>query len=244
MKYICILFCVILLASCATNKEHPENWQTNEVFTQLSELRQEIKVLKRDVKGLKEGKDNTNNRIEIDLRNTFPLGQESAKYAIVEFTDYQCPYCLKHSKKIVPKIKQQFIDSGVIKYFIKDFPLSFHGQAKKAAIASRCSGQQGKFWKMHEMIISNNKKLSENVFLSFASQLNIDILAFKNCLKNPDIEKMVDADISEGDILGVQGTPAFFIGRIKNNKLIVFKKLFGSQSFSSFSKVINTMASF
>ena len=251
MRKLIISLCIILLTACAQDtSEQPENWEVNELFTQLSELRKEIKLLKSDVQGLKDdavkrqnnkNNDNKKTAIEIDLSNIFPLGKDDAKYAIIEFTDYQCPYCSKHSKKTLPKIKQIYIDTGILKYFIKDFPLGFHDQAKNAAISVRCSGQQGKYWEMHDLIFANNKQLSEKAFSAFATQLNIDVSLFKECLNNPEIIKAVENDISEGELIGVQGTPAFFIGRVKDNKLVDIRALYGAQSFSVFSSVINTL---
>lgn len=243
MKKIIILVCVFLTA-CASVKKQPESWEVNELFTQLSELRKEIKLLKSDVQGLKlkavkKNSKSKGKQTEIDLSSSFPLGKETAKYAIVEFTDYQCPYCLKHRKKTLPIIKQQYIDSGVIKYFIKDFPLEFHSQAKNAAMASQCAGQQGKFWDMHGLIFDNNKKLSKQSFSTFANEMDIDLSLFQKCMASEDTLRIVENNIAEGDLIGVRGTPAFFIGRVKGNKLTDIRALYGAQSFLSFSRVIN-----
>ena len=245
IKILIILACVFLSA-CSSVKKQPETWEANELFTQLSELRKEIKLLKSDVQALKQADINTKEgngkQVEMDLSSSFPMGKDTAKYAIVEFTDYQCPYCFKHSKKTFPIIKQQYINPGIIKYYVKSFPLDFHGQAKKAAISTRCSGQQGKFWEMHELIFANNKQLSEKSFSTFATQLAINVPLFEICLKKPEVIKAVENDILEGELIGVQGTPAFFIGRVYQDKLVDIKALFGAQSFSSFSRVINSLS--
>jgi len=245
MKIIIVLACV-WLSACSTASKQPTNWEANELFTQLSELRKEIGVLKVDVQGLKQNavKKKTKNKskqAEIDLRHSFPMGKEIANYAIVEFTDYQCPFCLKHRKKTFPLIKQQYIDTGKIKYFIKDFPLDFHNQARNASISSLCAGQQGFFWEMHELIFENNRKLSKDLFLQFAYQIKLDISNFKRCLSSSEAKQTVDNNISEGELIGVRGTPAFFVGKIKDNKLIDIRALYGAQSFSSFSRVINAV---
>ncbi len=244
MKIIIILACV-WLSACTTASKQPANWEANELFTQLSELRKEIGVLKVDVKELKQRavkkKTKNSNQAEIDLRHSFPMGKETAKYAIVEFTDYQCPFCLKHRKKTFPLIKQQYIDTGKIKYFIKDFPLNFHSQAKNASVSSLCAGQQGHFWEMHELIFDNNRKLSEELFVQFAVQIKLDVSNFKKCLSSAEAKKIVDNNISEGELIGVRGTPAFFVGKIKDNKLVDIRALYGAQSFSSFSRIINTL---
>jgi len=246
MKILIILACVLCSACTPVKKQPPESWEANELFTQLSELRKEIGVLKADVQGLKQNavKKKTKSKGQqaaIDLRQGFPMGKETAKYAIVEFTDYQCPFCLKHSKKTFPLIKQQYIDTGRIKYFIKDFPLDFHSQAKNASISSLCAGQQGHFWEMHELIFDNNRKLTKELFVQFASQIKLDISSFEKCLNSSEAKKIVDNNISEGELIGVRGTPAFFVGKIKDNKLVDISALYGAQSFSSFSRVINAV---
>jgi len=242
MKIIIVL-AFVLLSACMPAKK-TESWEVNELFTQLSELRKEIGILKVDVKGLKQRaikKTRNSKQAEIDLRHSFPMGKETAKYAIVEFTDYQCPFCLKHRKKTFPLIKQQYIDTGKIKYFVKDFPLDFHSQAKNASISSLCAGQQGSFWEMHELIFDNNRKLSEELFLQFAVQIKLDVSNFKKCLTSAEAKRVVDNNISEGELIGVRGTPAFFVGKIQDNKLVDIRALYGVQSFSSFSRVINTL---
>lgn len=246
MKRAQRLLTIILLTNSPLSISETRDWQVNEVFLQLSELRKEITLLKKEVSKLKKNwellsqrkKDEIQQDIKIDLSGSVPLGNNTAKYAIVEFTDYQCPYCYKHAKKTFPIIKHEYIDKGRLKYFIKDYPLDFHRLARKAATSVRCAGKQGKYWDMHSVIFDNQKHLTNDSFLTFANQLKIGTTSFTECMDDPLVIKEIEKDLVLGNSIGVQGTPAFFIGKIENNNLVNVKKLFGAHSFSSFRKII------
>ena len=155
-----------------------------------------------------------------------PLGDASIKgdpdapITIVEYSDYQCPFCARYFQQTWPQLLQNFVETGQVRYVFKDFPLtSIHPQAVKAAEAARCArdvGGDDAFWYMHDRLFSGQEEWSGNpnaagVFKGYATQLELDEAAFGECLDSGRYEAAVAADLREGAGFGVSGTPAFFV---------------------------------
>jgi protein-disulfide isomerase len=218
-----------------------EKWVADEIFLQMSEMRKEIQQLKRQVNELsgqvrewKGGKAG----IPLAAESGMGLGANAAKVAIMEFSDYECPYCGKHALKALPKLKEKYMQTGAVKYVKRDFPLAFHGQAKKAAITARCAGEQGKYWPMHDRIFEARGKLGSEAYLANAKKLGIKMDRFEACLGDKAQAQRVDEDIALGTKLGVQGTPAFFVGRVSDGTVTDYQRFDGVQSFDTFASVI------
>ena len=127
----------------------------------------------------------------------------------VEFTDYQCPFCRRHSNNTVPALTKDYIDTGKIKYVMRQFPLkSIHKQADKASEAALCGGDQGKYWEIHEKIFANQRKLSDDELMGYAEQAGVDQDQFKDCFTGGKYTAQVDQDVADGSKGGVRGTPA------------------------------------
>lgn len=140
----------------------------------LTELRKEVVSLRNEIKLLKDvvAKIPTNNRrrasVSLSLDKQEALGDEKAEIAIVEFSDYQCPYCVRHAKQVFPDLKKNFMETGKVKYYLRNFPLSFHAKARDAAIVSECAGKQGKQWDAHEYLFDNSRQLGDDTFNKLA----------------------------------------------------------------------------
>lgn len=145
------------------------------------------------------------------------LGDPDAPVTIVEFSDYQCPFCARYFTETWPQLKANFIETGRVKYIFKDFPLtSIHPQAVKAGEAARCAGEQNAYWDMHDLLYTGQAAWSGNagaaeLFKDYAAELGLDAGAFDTCLDSGRWEEAVMGDLNEGLSLGVTGTPAFFI---------------------------------
>ncbi|MCO6451790.1 MAG: thioredoxin domain-containing protein [Caldilineales bacterium] len=146
-----------------------------------------------------------------------PRGSADAPVVIVEFSDYQCPYCLSHYNENMPQLLKDYIDTGKVQYVFKDFPLSeIHPQAQLAAEAAECAGVQDVYWEMHDKLFGQQAQWSNNanagdVFKQFADDLGLDAEAFAECLDGGQFTAEVEADLFEGIDAGVTGTPGFFI---------------------------------
>ncbi|MCG9746164.1 thioredoxin domain-containing protein [Shewanella sp. Isolate8] len=169
------------------------------------------------------------------------IGKATARIAIIEFSDFQCPYCKRYMDNTFTKIKSDYIDTGKVKYIARDFPLGFHPKAKGAAIAANCSLQQDAYWPMRDALFKNMRQLGDKLYQDTATQLSLDMTKFAACLKDQAIMNKIKQDISYGSSVGVRGTPSFLIGRLENNRLLKPKLLTGAQSFDVFKASIDAL---
>ena len=155
---------------------------------------------------------------------------------IIEFTDYQCPFCEQHFNETFPQIKEQYIDKGLVRYVVLDFPLvAIHPHAYEAAQVAECAGAQDKYWEMHDKLFGEQSKWASlgsatDVFKQFAADLGLDTAAFDSCLAKGDVNAEIDGDQQEGIRAGVQGTPAFIVGGVFVS---------GAQPFDVFKQIID-----
>lgn len=154
-------------------------------------------------------------------------GPADAKVTIVEFSDFECPFCGR-GEEAVTQVMEKY--AGKVRVVFRHFPLSFHANAPKAAEASMCADEQGKFWEMHKVLFANRTALTVEDLKKHAGSIGLDQAKFDSCLDTGAKKSLVDADTKAGGEVGVTGTPAFFI----NGKL-----LSGAQPFSEFEKIID-----
>ena len=147
-----------------------------------------------------------------------PLGQASAPITITEYSDYQCPYCARFYSGAEASLRQDYISSGKVKIYFKDFPLGGHPNAMPAAMAVRCANEQGKFWEMHDKIFETQSSWSGEsdvaaIFKGYAAGLGLDAAKFACCYDSyaTQVKAAINADLSAGQAAGVGGTPASFI---------------------------------
>src|SRR3989344_2748158 len=161
------------------------------------------------------------------------MGKENAPVTIIEFSDYQCPFCSRFWSDTLPQIKYQYIDTGKVKFVYRDFPLtSIHPIAQPAAEAAECvrdaaKGSDEAYFKMHDKIFENQQSLSQENLKTWAKQLGYDI---SSCLDSGKFRGEVQKDLSEGSSAGVQGTPGFFVNG---------KPISGAQPFAVFKQAID-----
>ncbi|MBS3128112.1 DsbA family protein [Candidatus Woesearchaeota archaeon] len=158
-------------------------------------------------------------------------GDANAPVTIVEFSDFECPFCARFHKDTFPQIMKQYIDTGKVKFIYRDFPLSFHPNAQKAAEASECADDQGKFWEMHDTIFEKGVTGGVTSFKQYALDLSLNTEMFNDCLDKGKYASEVQKDIADGSAAGITGTPGFLI----NGKLVS-----GAQPFSVFQQVIES----
>lgn len=174
--------------------------------------------------------------IEVDVENEPTIGDDNAPVTIVEFTEYQCPFCKRYVDETFSQIKENYIDTGKVKYVIRDFPLPFHGNAQKASEAANCADDQGKYWEYHEKLFAEQETWSEKgsdeaiaAFKDYAKNLGLETVEFGKCLDEDAYKDEIDQDLADGQNYGVSGTPSFFI----NGYLLV-----GAQPYEAFEQMI------
>jgi protein-disulfide isomerase len=165
------------------------------------------------------------------------LGRPDAPLTIVEFTDLQCPFCNRFATTTFDQLKKDYIDSGKVRFISRDFPLDFHPQALPAARASRCAGDQGKFWEMRMTLVKNAAALSPAYISQQATTLKLDMKQFDACTRSTAYDSAISKDMTEGAGFNVSGTPTFFIGKTTAQGFEGFR-IVGAQPYAVFQQQI------
>lgn len=157
-------------------------------------------------------------------------GDQDAPVVIVEFSDFECPFCAAFYKNTMWQIEKDYINTGKVKLVYRDYPLPFHPKAQKSAEAAECAFEQNRFWEMHNMIFENQNAIDVSDLKQYAVQLGLDSASFNSCLDSGRYADEVQKDFQYGDSIGVTGTPTFFING---------EKLVGAQPYSVFNALID-----
>ncbi len=161
-------------------------------------------------------------RYDVSVDDDPYKGSENASVVIIEFSDFQCPFCKRFFDTTLKQLEEEYIKTGKVKFVYRDFPLDFHQNALLAAMAAECADDQGRFWDYHDMLFErqseweglNNEEAKEK-FKEYASQLGLDENQFNECLDSEKYREEVMNDMKDGQKYGVTGTPTLFINGIK-----------------------------
>ncbi len=187
---------------------------------------------------------NTPQIFKVSLDDDPVKGNPNAPVTVVEYSDFQCPFCSRFFQQTLPLIEENYIDTGKIKFVYKDLPLdSLHPNARAAHIAAECADEQGKFWEYHDVLFEKQPQWSslasselQNKFTEFATDMGLQAASFESCMQSPNIADEVNKDVLEAVSYGATGTPTFFIGNEKNG----FVKVVGAQPYQTFQAVIDS----
>jgi protein-disulfide isomerase len=160
----------------------------------------------------------------IPLTDAHPKGPKTAKVTIVEFSDFQCPFC----KQATPMLEEVLKAHKDVNLVFKQFPLtSIHPQAMPAAKAVVAAGKQGKFWEMHDIVFENNRELGADKLKEYAGKIGLDVARWEKDVASPEVQAQVDREMQEARAADVTGTPTIFVGgkRLQNRSPEGFKQL-------------------
>jgi protein-disulfide isomerase len=206
-----------------------------EIFRQLQEIKQLIQA--RQVAPVPASVRD----VPVDLKGHPIQGSETAKVTLVEFSDYQCPYCGRHARETHPQIEKQYIQTGKLRYVFFDMPLeSIHKFAFKAAQAARCAEAQGKFWQMHDRLFANQQALEP--WSVHAKALGLDVPKFDACVSSNEFVAAIRQDMAVAQKLGVAATPSFLFALTDPKdpeRVTGLTLLRGAQPFSYFKTEID-----
>jgi len=226
----------LLLGACGNAKAQGiTQQQAEEMLKELRAIRQALERVTPPPPGQAQDK-------PVRLNNVvgYALGRPDAPLTLVEFTDLQCPYCNRFSTTTFEQLKAAYIDTGKLRFISRDFPLDFHQNAMPAARATRCAGEQGRFWEMRTALVKNFKQLDAAFIASTAQGLKLDMAAFGACASSTKHDAAIAQDMNEGRSVGIEGTPSFVLGRTAaqglDGVLIV-----GAQPFGAFDVKIKEM---
>jgi len=162
-------------------------------------------------------------------------GEEGAAVTIVEFIDYQCPFCQRAFEQTYPELQKQYVQTGKASYLVRDLPLSFHPNAKPAALAARCAGEQGKYWQMHDRLFEKQAEWVDlkdpgSKFKTYARDIGIAGKGFAACYDGEKYSQEIEADVALASKMKATGTPTFFINA---------QRLVGAQPLAAFQELID-----
>ena len=172
----------------------------------------------------------------------YVLGKSDAPVTMVEFTDYQCPFCGRFEANTFPEIKKNFIDTGKMRLIVRDLPLEgLHPFAMKAAQAVHCAADQGKFWEMHDLLFKNQNKLDADSLTGYASKdLGLNADTFKKCMADGKHLKEIGAEAKYAQSLGITGTPTFIVGKTAGDS-VEGHLVVGALPYENFAAAINAV---
>jgi protein-disulfide isomerase len=171
-------------------------------------------------------------------------GDANAKVTVVEFTDYQCPFCSRYFNQTWPQLEQDYVKTGKAKFVLRDLPLeSIHPQAFKAAEATHCANEQGKFWEMHDRLFANQNLLDRKNLSAHAQALGLDVEAFDKCVDSNKGAARIRRDVADSEKAGARGTPIFFVGLTEPNsaQIKAVRVIRGAHPYAVFKDAIDSL---
>jgi len=227
---------------------------------QSSPSANDIATLKEEVKGLKQTQQQILDKLDelkrilkpepptikapaqMSIQGESFRGDPAAKIAIIEYADFECPFCGRYKHETYPQIVDNYVKVGTVKYFYRDFPLGFHENALPAARAARCAGEQGKFWEMHDSIFADQKAITNKDILDRAKALGIDNDKLKECMASTRYVDQINKDIADAAKMEIGGTPTFLIGTIEPDGNVAIKKtIVGAYPYDAFKSAFDEL---
>ena len=243
-----ILSCIILISavnalniipvSAADESDAPLNRrEAGAILQELQKIRAILERIEKQGTGERRGEPVT---ARVSTKDRPTLGDKNASVTIVEYSDYQCPFCMQFVDGAMPEIMKHYIDTGKVRLVFKDLPLNIHQHALKAAQAAHCAGDQGKYWEMHHILFKNINHLQTNKLSEYAQQVKLNVRKFEECLSSDRHLTQIDKDMAEASQAGIRGTPTFIIGKTSAD-IVKGEIIRGAQPFQNFKLVIDRL---
>ena len=171
------------------------------------------------------------------------MGDPAARVAIVEYSDFECPFCGQYSRDIYPQLIADYVKTGKVRYYFRDLPLPMHPHALIAARAARCAGEQGKFWEMHDSLFANQGSLEAKDLTARAASLGLDKEKFADCFSSQKYTDNIRRSAAGAVTAGINATPSFAIGLVTPNGDVIraSQLIQGAQSYDEFKFVLGEL---
>jgi protein-disulfide isomerase len=235
-----LLCCSPTINAAETSNDGSAPISQNTADAILKELKEIRKVLVKIEKQGGKAQPSRPTTAKVSTKGKQEMGSKDAPITIVEFTDYQCPYCLRFTKTTFPLLKRKYIDTGKVRWVALNMPLAFHKDATKAAQAAHCAGEQGKFWEMREELFKNPKQLNVAFLPAHAATLSLDLPAFNACLQSKRHLDTIAKEAKDANSVRLTGTPSFIIGKTTSD-VISGPVIIGAQPMNKFDAAINKL---
>jgi protein-disulfide isomerase len=236
----------------------------------LAKTSDEIKALKEEVAAMREGQEQMQKDLDeikkllqqgarpaaapaakafeprtIELGAISSRGEQDAPVTLIEYSDYDCPFCKRHAETVMPSLIENYVNTGKLRFVMREYPIDrLHPRAAAASEAVLCAGDQGQYWGMHDAMFADQKANTDEDFNRMAAGLGLDMDAFTACLGGDKFMEQIRSDIVEGQALGVSGTPSFVVGLTDPkdpNKVNVTKFIRGAQPLPAFQAAIDEL---
>jgi protein-disulfide isomerase len=249
--YVSLALCLVFITTLSLGTQLSEPQSPPDLWS----LKQDLETIQRDLaaikKELREMRQLLTQRpapsappaqalSKVSVGDGPSLGKPDAPVTLVEFSDYQCPFCGRFFKNTFAELKTEYIDTGKLRYVFRDFPLDkIHPQARKAAEAAHCAGEQGKYWEMHDTLFNNQHTFKVENLKGFARDLGLEADAFNACLDEGKYTDAVAQHHAAGSAAGVTGTPGFFVGKTSSDGTFEATFIKGRQPITTFRQTID-----
>lgn len=236
---------LILAAALAPAHAQPANEpaitsaQANEIIAELRAIHQ---LLEKNAPAAAKVAAPADEQVSMTLGDSPVLGSADAPLTLVEFTDYQCPFCRSFHMTVFEDIKKNFVDTGKLRFISRDLPLPMHEHATQAASAARCAGDEREFWTMRHVLIVNSRRLQHADLLAYARSLRLDIAAFTHCLDQNKYDAAVQRDAADAAQIGITGTPSFVLGPTVRDGPFLGTMIVGAQPYTVFEEKIRALS--
>lgn len=254
IKIVIALSTLLLLSPAAARAQRRggsgSGGEVQRLRREVDELKEGQRAIEQEIRELKEllaaerAGSPSSKRYSMSVEGLPFMGELNARLTVVEFSDYQCPYCGQYVRETMPQIVRDYVKTGKLKYISGDLPIEeIHPQALKAAKAAACAGDQGKYWEMRDQLFKNQNALGQGELSLHAQAIGLNVLPFQRCL----FSEKYDARVREGrevaSVLGIRGTPSFVIGLTEadGSKMQVLKVVVGFQSYPNFKEVLDRL---
>mgnify|MGYP001821987187 CR=1 FL=1 len=235
----CVGLLAVMLQGISLAQAEPLQQATGEaILSELKAMRVALERMEKAGIGAKRQRAPTTAKVSIKDRPV--IGKADAPVTLVEFTDYECPYCNRFTKTTFGQLKAAYVDAGKLRIVVKDSPLMMHTNARKAAQAAHCAGEQDAYWPMHMLLFDNAKQLGEERLPSYAAKLKLDGKAFASCITSDRHLKSISSDMLEAKSAGISGAPAFVLG-VSNGDHVQGNVIVGAQPLDVFKRQIDAL---
>jgi protein-disulfide isomerase len=239
-KSCLVAICVLVLAtSSVTNAEPMSKAQGDALLKELREIKALLAKPQQAMPAAPIAQERPEN-LTIKGGGIYVLGKSDAPLTLVEFTDYECPFCKRFYETTFQTLKNNYIETGKLKFISRNMPLPMHTHALKAAQASICAGDQGKFWEMKDLLFKNQNRLEVEALTGYAKDILLNAETFKTCMADDARLKAISDEASYINSLGVNGTPSFVLGKSVGDS-VEGRKIVGAQPLEVFEGAINEL---
>ena len=249
-NFIIFIAASLLLASLPAWSASTKQ-EIQELSAQVTEMQKDLAEIKKMLKDIKSAPApraaaGSGFKEQVISIGTSPFkGKADATVTLVEFSDYQCPFCARNYRQVMPTLVKEYVDTGKLKFVMRENPIpSLHRNATNASLAALCAKDQDKYWEMHNIMFDNQREPDVANLKAFAGKIGLDAVTFDECLDSKKHDKQISADIASGVKLGISGTPGFFLGLTDPKdsdkaKMTVFIK--GAKSLGNFKQEIDAL---